>query len=99
MPAPRRLMYPARIISFWLTTSASAGASFRVEMKNWDAFMGSSCAVRAEDQRGEPRKIGAGFCGVDSRHPGAIMISTRDFEVDYARQGWVQTQRRHHPAQ
>jgi len=31
---------PARIISLWLATSASAGASLRVEMKNWEAFRG-----------------------------------------------------------
>ena len=31
---------PARIISLWLTTSASAGASLSVEMKNWEAFIG-----------------------------------------------------------
>jgi hypothetical protein len=32
-------MKPARTMSLWLTTSASAGASFRVEMKNWLAFI------------------------------------------------------------
>jgi hypothetical protein len=31
---------PARIISWWLATSASAGASLRVEMRNLEAFMG-----------------------------------------------------------
>jgi hypothetical protein len=35
---------PARIISLWLTTSASAGASLRVEMKNWEAFMAGGAA-------------------------------------------------------
>jgi hypothetical protein len=33
-------MKPARIISWWLMTSASEGASLSVEMKNWEAFMG-----------------------------------------------------------
>jgi hypothetical protein len=33
------LIKPARIISLWLTTSASAGASLRVEIRNWEAFM------------------------------------------------------------
>src|SRR5579875_1783119 len=37
-PATRRIM-PARIISLWLTISASAGASFRVPMKKRDAFI------------------------------------------------------------
>jgi hypothetical protein len=30
---------PARIMSWWLTISASAGASLSVEMKNCEAFM------------------------------------------------------------
>jgi hypothetical protein len=33
MPAASFLIMPARTISRWLTTSASAGASLRVEMK------------------------------------------------------------------
>jgi len=33
MPAARRRIMPARIISLWLTSSASAGASLMVEMK------------------------------------------------------------------
>src|SRR6185503_19490510 len=41
MPAPSRLIRPARIISLWLVISASAGASLRVETKNWEAFMGA----------------------------------------------------------
>ena len=41
MPAPSFLIMPARIISRWLATSASAGASLRVEIKNWEAFIGS----------------------------------------------------------
>ena len=39
MPADRRLIMPARIISLWLATSASLGASLMVEMKNFDARM------------------------------------------------------------
>src|SRR5262245_43083221 len=42
MPAPRRLIMPARIISLWLAISVSAGASFSVEMKVCEAFMGGS---------------------------------------------------------
>src|SRR2546427_6087292 len=41
-PAPSFLIRPARVMSLWLTTSASAGASLRVEMKNWEAFMDRS---------------------------------------------------------
>jgi hypothetical protein len=33
------LIRPARIISLWLTISASAGASFNVEMKNFEVRM------------------------------------------------------------
>jgi hypothetical protein len=44
MPADNRLMNPARSMSRWLMTSASAGASLRVEMKNWLAFMGGRTA-------------------------------------------------------
>jgi hypothetical protein len=40
MPADRRLIKPARSISLWLTTSASAGASLSVAMKKELAFMG-----------------------------------------------------------
>ena len=36
-----RLIRPARIMSRWLTISASAGASLRVEMKNWRGFHGA----------------------------------------------------------
>src|SRR6516225_2483484 len=39
MPAPSRLMKPARIMSLWLMISASAGASLSVAMKNWVALM------------------------------------------------------------
>jgi hypothetical protein len=39
MPAPSFLIMPARIINWWLTTSASAGASLRVEIRNWEAFI------------------------------------------------------------
>jgi hypothetical protein len=34
MPPARRRMMPARSMSLWLTISASAGASLRVERKN-----------------------------------------------------------------
>jgi hypothetical protein len=37
MPEPRRLIIPARIISLWLTISASEGASLSVEIKNREA--------------------------------------------------------------
>jgi hypothetical protein len=30
----------------WLATSASAGASLRVEMRNWDAFMAQLTEIR-----------------------------------------------------
>jgi hypothetical protein len=39
MPDPSRLIMPARIISLWLTISASAGASLSVEIKNRVARM------------------------------------------------------------
>ena len=50
MPADSRLMKPARSMSRWLATSASAGASFNVEMKNWLAFIvaGSLRAAAAQ---------------------------------------------------
>ena len=38
-PLATRLIKPARSISLWLGNSASAGASLRVEIKNWLAFM------------------------------------------------------------
>ena len=44
MPAESRLMNPARSMSRWLATSASAGASFSVETKNWLAFIGDAWA-------------------------------------------------------
>src|SRR6188474_2041659 len=100
MPAPSRLMNPARSISLWLMTSASAGASLRVETKNWEAFMGMR--GRTPKKNAEENSIQQGLReshGVDSRHAGAIMNSTKEFEVDYARPRRVQTQRRHHPAQ
>jgi hypothetical protein len=40
MPAPNFLIMPARVMSWWLTTSASDGASLSVEIRNWEAFMG-----------------------------------------------------------
>src|SRR3954463_2308175 len=39
MPLPRRRIKPARSISRWLTSSASDGASLRVERKNFDTRM------------------------------------------------------------
>src|SRR5690349_15229980 len=53
-PATRRIM-PARTINLWLTTSASAGASFRVPIKKWDAFIQvfQSGGPRWAAQRGE----------------------------------------------
>src|SRR5574343_442550 len=66
MPAPRRLIMPARIISLWLTTSASAGASLSVETKNWEAFMGAAM-TDAAPARG--------------RHPGAIINPTKDLRL------------------
>ena len=36
---------PARSISWWLTISASAGASLSVEMKKWEAFIGGREAL------------------------------------------------------
>ena len=59
-------------MSLWLVTSASAGASFWVEMKNWVAFM--------EARAGQVRRVwrlGASR-GVASCHAGAIMISTTE---------------------
>jgi hypothetical protein len=72
---------PARIISLWLATSASAGASFRVEMKNWEALMGQK---QAREHHGGGAgglriEIGTGtwdIRGYLPRQPGAIMIST-----------------------
>src|ERR1700712_5197783 len=90
MPALSRLMKPARIISLWLVTSASAGASLRVEMKNWVAFMqraglsvgGESVAWRdGARHRPDRRKVGqktAGTRGLVSRHTGVIMNSTNE---------------------
>jgi hypothetical protein len=39
MPAASRLISPALSMSWWLTNSASAGASFRVDRKNRDTRM------------------------------------------------------------
>ena len=41
MPAASRRIMPARSISWWLTISASAGASLSVEMKNCEARIGA----------------------------------------------------------
>ncbi|MCK7499390.1 MAG: hypothetical protein MZW92_59920 [Comamonadaceae bacterium] len=46
---------PARIISWWLTTSASAGASLSVEMKNCGGFHGRGAQPRAAALRRGPR--------------------------------------------
>src|SRR5690348_5859421 len=40
MPAARRLIIPERSISRWLASSASAGASLRVERKKRDTRIG-----------------------------------------------------------
>src|SRR5918993_1938284 len=45
MPAETRRMMPARSISRWLMTSASAGTSFCVEIKNFDVFMEAPLAL------------------------------------------------------
>jgi hypothetical protein len=45
MPAAKRLIIPARNISWWLTTSASAGASFWVFKKNWVARMAENSSL------------------------------------------------------
>ena len=39
-PSASFLIIPARVMSWWLTTSASAGLLQVVEMKNWEAFIG-----------------------------------------------------------
>ena len=46
-------MKPARSMSWWLTTSASAGASLSVETKNWLAFIGVALALDALARRRE----------------------------------------------
>ena len=38
-PDALALIRPARSMSLWLGNAASAGASLRVEMKNWEAFI------------------------------------------------------------
>ena len=38
-------------MSLWLTTSASAGASFRVEIKNWEAFIGGGFGQNGGEYR------------------------------------------------
>src|SRR5690242_9559170 len=59
MPAASRLIIPARSMSFWLTTSASAGGSFNVDRKNCEARMRSPglLAKRAilPERRAAPR--------------------------------------------
>ena len=45
-PDALAVISPARSMSLWLASTASAGASLRVEMKNWLAFMGVSCAIK-----------------------------------------------------
>src|ERR1035438_5784987 len=78
MPADKRLMNPARSMSLWLTTSASAGASLSVEMKNWLAFM------RRRNGRTAGMRSGAGVRetrGFDSRNASAIMDSTKELRL------------------
>jgi len=57
-----------------LTTSASAGASFSVETKNWLAFIGGAWhgerSLAAGIDTGAGRPEARGF---DSRHAGAII--------------------------
>src|SRR3712207_5851144 len=45
MPAATRRISPARSMSWWLMTSASAGASFKAGKKSWDRFMASPLAL------------------------------------------------------
>src|SRR6218665_47489 len=76
MPAPSFLISPARIISWWLTTSASAGASLRVETKNREAFIGIN------GERGGPttcRSAGAVHNGRSLKIWGSIMLDRDGF--------------------
>ena len=75
---------PARSISWWLTTSASAGASFCVEMKNFEVSALRSRHLRrclwrwAVEKSSEDSNLRR--CG-------------------HARQGRLPSERRHHPCQ
>src|ERR1700750_731669 len=94
MPAPRRLIIPARVMRRWLVTSASAGASFSVETKNWVAFM-KSLEVSLNFHEPGMRNH------ANSRpfRPGAIMVTVQESGSDYARPRGLQAQRRHCAAQ
>src|SRR6516164_1233368 len=98
MPAPSRLIMPARIINLWLATSASAGASFSVETKNWEAFMDWGSAGG--------HRIFTNLCHAWGQTrarvvfaPSAIMVTVQESGSDYARQRGLPAQRRHCAAQ
>src|ERR1700712_803674 len=104
MPAPRRLIMPARIISRWLATSASAGASFSVETKNWEAFicvtdtgLSSGFFDHGRHAGKRARVVLDRFCVFSNA--GAIMVPVKELGSDYARPRGLQAQRRHCAAQ
>src|SRR6185312_3206781 len=92
------LIMPARVMSLWLATSASAGASLRVETKNWEAFMDSRLPALSSTNHET-----AGLCGKTRARAlhgtGAIMVAVKESGSDYARPRGLQAQRRHCAAQ
>src|SRR6185436_1898725 len=77
MPAPSFLIMPARIISLWLVTSASAGASFSVEIRNCEAL------IELDGEMGTPepfQRAGAPcIMGSVQRFWGVIMLDRDGF--------------------
>src|SRR5215204_3176944 len=97
MPAPSFLIMPARVIRRWLTTSASAGASFRVETKKREAFIDAGSKKCGETTTPQGRGDRTGLLA--ECNPACIIDSVQKLGFDYARPRWLQAQRRHHPAQ
>src|ERR1700756_2221395 len=96
MPAPSFLIMPARVMSLWLVTSASAGGFLRGETKNWEAFMGTK--VTGLSSRNHGQACGKTRTRVLST-AGAIMSTVKESGSDYARPRGLQAQRRHCAAQ
>src|ERR1017187_3602095 len=92
MPAAKRRIMPARSIRRWDVTSASAGASLRVEIKNWLARM--EYPVRRA--KGPFYRCPALSMAV---HLWKNRNQSNIRRLQHARPGRLSPERRHHPGQ